>query len=468
MNGDIGTTEFHAAAWDSNAHIAIGGAQDTGTPQQTATSNPRWASVSTSDGSDVAVDDTSTPGRSVRYSSWWNFGNARRLVYDAANTQIGGWQTLNLTVLGGGNAFVPQFYTPIELNNVDQTRMIIGGANSVYESLDQGTTMTEIGPGIRVNGLGADPIGYGATGNAEMVYVGAGSQVLVRTAAAPAPLNVSATYPGTGQIADIAIDPGDPQTSYVVDNTNVYLTMNAGTSWTDVTGNLAALDPGDLLSVTYDAGSGTDAVIVGADNGVFSANAPSFNNWSRLGMGLPRAPVWDLEYDAVDNLVLAGTLGRGVWTLDRMATTGGFRRALSLHVGTAVPLATLNSTHNPGPTVTVDYLVPLAQRWALDFRLGYARFAGISSVPDVEAAHLSMNLKAIPILTVPWAFLNAGLGLYSVDWNSPEAGFNLGLGVGQPLGPNLDLEASINYHRVFTVTPDLEFAKIQVGFIWAF
>jgi hypothetical protein len=34
MNGDIQTTEFHDIAWDSNAKIVIGGAQDTGTPEQ--------------------------------------------------------------------------------------------------------------------------------------------------------------------------------------------------------------------------------------------------------------------------------------------------------------------------------------------------------------------------------------------------------------------------------------------------
>ena len=143
---------------------------------------------------------------------------------------------------------------------------------------------------------------------------------------------------------------------------------------------------------------------------------------------------------------------------------------IGIIIAIAVP-AFLRARENARGRACQENLMKLdgsTEQWALDFRLGYARFAGISSVPDVEAAHLSMNLKVIPTLTVPWAFLNAGLGLYSVDWNSPEAGFNLGLGVGQPLGPNLDVEASINYHRVFTVTPDLEFAKIQVGFIWAF
>ncbi len=81
MNGDIQTTEFHAVAWDADADIVIGGAQDTGTPQQQTPSNVQWRSVSTADGGVVAVDDFSTPGFSTRYSSNQNLGGFRRRVY---------------------------------------------------------------------------------------------------------------------------------------------------------------------------------------------------------------------------------------------------------------------------------------------------------------------------------------------------------------------------------------------------
>jgi len=37
--------------------------------------------------------------------------------------------------------------------------------------------------------------------------------------------------------------------------------------------------------------------------------------WMRLGKALPNAVVMDLHYDATDDLLLAGTLGRGAWTL---------------------------------------------------------------------------------------------------------------------------------------------------------
>jgi len=37
-----------------------------------------------------------------------------------------------------------------------------------------------------------------------------------------------------------------------------------------------------------------------------------------LGIGLPNVPVRDLAYDVADDLLLAGTLGRGAWTITNL------------------------------------------------------------------------------------------------------------------------------------------------------
>ena len=41
MNGNLQVTEFHSAAWDSNTHTILGGAQDTGAPHQSKSLNRR-------------------------------------------------------------------------------------------------------------------------------------------------------------------------------------------------------------------------------------------------------------------------------------------------------------------------------------------------------------------------------------------------------------------------------------------
>ena len=323
--GNLRATELHSIHWDSRSKIVIGGAQDTGTPEQRTSGNQRWQSVATADGGDVAVDNTSTPGLSIRSSSSQSFFNFRRRTYDTANTNTA--QAFPaLTVVGGGAALVRQFYTPIELNPVTPTRLIIGGGNSVYESLDQGDTITEIGPGIIVNDCaaflanecGRDPIAYGATGNADILYVGSGDQVFVRNAAAPAALTASATYPGAGtgrQVADIVIRPNAPLTAFAIDATNVYRTTDGGATWANVTGNLMTLTPGTLLSLAFSTSNLDGSLVVGGNNGAFIAAGPLFTTWAAVGTGLPRAPVYDLDYDATDQILVAGLLGRGAWTV---------------------------------------------------------------------------------------------------------------------------------------------------------
>ena len=315
INGDIQTTELHNAAYDANADVILGGAQDTGTPAQLVPDMATWASVSTADGGDVAIDVISTPGFSVRYSSFQRLSSFRRQVYDADNVFQS--QTFPaLTVLGGGAPLQTGFVTPVELNAVDGTRLIIAGTNSVYESFDQGDTITEIGPGIGVFGSGRDPIAYGATGNADILYIGSGSDVHVRADPPPAPLVLSAAYPGTRSIADIVIDPDHPATAYVVDDVAIFRTIDAGSSWVEVTGNLSSLDPGNLHSVAYVNGSLEDGLIVGGDRGVFVAlEIDDFPVWTALGSGLPNAPVYDLDYDPKGDLLVAGILGRGAFKL---------------------------------------------------------------------------------------------------------------------------------------------------------
>ena len=140
--------------------------------------------------------------------------------------------------------------------------------------------------------------------------MGAGSRVFVRTAADPAPLTRSAAYTG-GTVLGIVIDRNAPQTAYVIDPDSEYRTTDAGLHWTDITGNLGTVDPGTFQSVAHNANLPGGALVVGSLTSVFQASGANLHNWRRLGNGLPRRPVYHLEYDPRDRVLLAGTLGRG-------------------------------------------------------------------------------------------------------------------------------------------------------------
>ncbi|MBO0725324.1 MAG: DUF11 domain-containing protein, partial [Blastocatellia bacterium] len=321
INGDIQTTEFHDVAYDTISNvILIGGAQDTGTPAQITAGSTTWRSVSTADGGDVAVDNISlaSSNRSIRYSSFQSLGSFRREVYDAANTLIS--RTFPaLTVVGGGAPLQAQFVTPVELNAIDPTRLVLGGSNSVYESFNQGSTITEIdGPGAN---RGAIVYGgrSGGVANLDVLYVGSGSAVFLRTTAGAALAPTTALPAGAGAVRDIALDPDDWRSAYVVDNNQVFRTTDAGATWTDITGNLAELGVGDFNTTEFIAGAPKDLLLVGANAGVFvSYSASGFTRWDKLGTGLPNAPVMDLHYDVADDVLLAGTLGRGAWTITNL------------------------------------------------------------------------------------------------------------------------------------------------------
>ena len=94
----------------------------------------------------------------------------------------------------------------------------------------------------------------------------------------------------------------------------MFRTTDAGATWTNVTGNLGTLNIGTIRSVAV-RNVGGAAVMVGTEVGVFAANGPGFNAWGTFGCGLPRVPVFDLEFDAQDRVFVAGTLGRGAWVL---------------------------------------------------------------------------------------------------------------------------------------------------------
>jgi uncharacterized repeat protein (TIGR01451 family) len=318
INGDIQTTEFHDIAYDTISNtILIGGAQDTGTPAQITTGSTTWRSVSTADGGDVAVDNLTlaASNRSIRYSSTQNLGGFRRETYDAANILISRVFPAR-TVVGGGAPLQPQFVTPLELNAINPTRLVIGGANSVYESFNQGNTITQInGPGANQNAM-AYGGRSGGVDNPDVLYVGSGSAVFVRTTAG-ANLTPTAALPaGGGTVRDVVLDPDDWRSAYVIDSNQVFRTTDAGASWTDITGNLAELGAGDFRTNEFIAGIDKDLLLLGTNAGVFlSFSSSGFTSWNKLGTGLPNAPVWDLHYDVADDVLLAGTLGRGAWTI---------------------------------------------------------------------------------------------------------------------------------------------------------
>jgi len=309
--GNIAAFEAHDVAYNSLNNTLVIGLQDNGTHLQTTSGNTQWSFISGGDGGDVAIDSVTLAGsnQSIVYSSSQNLLGFQRVVYDSNNNAVSSTPLASITS--------PTFVTPIELNSINPSRLLIGGADALFESTDQGTTNTNIGgpgqPGFLQNAMvyGGSLAG---TPNPDLIYVAAESTVYKRTTSGGA-ITATTTLPaGAGQVNDVAIDPANYNTVFATDNDQVFMSSNGGTSWSDITGNLGSLSSlNEIRTVVYVPGL-TPYVAVGTRSGVFASPASSFGTWVKPGTALPDVLIFDLVYNATDDVLVAGTFGRGVWT----------------------------------------------------------------------------------------------------------------------------------------------------------
>jgi hypothetical protein len=329
VHGNMVNTEFHSVAYSSLTNTMLGGTQDVGTPIQIST-NPAspWAELIQGDGGVVAADDVSQAAlnRSVRYTSFQNFQFFNRTVWNASN-QVLSQVAVGLSV--GGNSLFNvdgniRFYQPYELNAINPTRMLIPTA-SLYESFNQGDTLTSIVP---FTGFFNTGLVYGGrfrgVDNPGLVYMGVGASVRYRSADGQ-PFTTLPNYPGSAPL-DLTVDPQNSRRLFVLDSSDrVWATFNLGASWINLTSNLASLAPtgiSDLQTIAF-VGNSTNydnaILTVGGWGGAFALRSPGLagttTTWADMGTGLSNAVVMDLRYDAKDNILVAGTLGRGAWSL---------------------------------------------------------------------------------------------------------------------------------------------------------
>jgi hypothetical protein len=340
ISQSLADVEFHNVAYDPLSKVILGGTQDNGSPIQTKTGAGLWDASQTipGDGGVVQVDadQSAHPGTSIRYNSAQFLGGFNRSSWDANNNFVS-LSFVGLNIVAGPGAgqnllnFDPfvQFYNPIAVNSVDSTRLLIGTAG-LYESFDRGDSLTNLNffNGSFVGGTSFFNDGYGqpmvygghlnGAGNADVIWAGIGNQVVYREHLGDS-LQPVPGYQGDF-VETIAVDPQNYQHIFVVDGSSQVWTSNdAGQSFQNITANLTQLTPfATTLEFVSTGPKAKDQMLVaGGLNGVFALGPHSTEEhpWYRLGKNLPNAIVLDLRYNAQDNLLLAGTNGRGAWTI---------------------------------------------------------------------------------------------------------------------------------------------------------
>ncbi len=356
LAGNLRDTELHGVAYDTARNLVFGGAQDNGVEIQATTNSLAWNHYQDGDGSTQAY---SIPG-DVRYSLGNNFGNFTRtngggsptaMVLAAPATPNDSLSGLENTsganndqdFANSGNF---ESHLALEVNRFNAADVLFG-RRALYESSNQGDTIsivigpTDFGKSATDRFQSA---AYGGTHFPGVFYAGtAGGRLFVRdetgtihnvTAA------LSAVIPGTDTISDITLDPANYTRAFVVKGNRVAMTTDAGQHWQEITGNLASLTSAVRTIALVDptptvAGGGV--VVVGGLGGVFrllpglagTCDAGQMT-WTEFGNGLPHTLVQDLDYVPVDpdgnaadgtGILLAGTFGRGAWTINNVTAS---------------------------------------------------------------------------------------------------------------------------------------------------
>ncbi|HFA51202.1 MAG TPA: hypothetical protein ENJ95_19495 [Bacteroidetes bacterium] len=362
LNGNLRIAELYSVAWDGRTQSIVAGAQDVGSLEQiepafSSGTYKKWkaarlyavlgqdlgdligsSSNLESDGGVVAVSDQDS--FSIRYGmgnglqvfvsrTYWNEINPNNV---GANFYLFDYGCAGMfCALHPADTINTEGLNIVryEVNRADPTRFVIG-ARGTYEFFHNGGSMTVIDT-FRLTS-NATSIAYGAPGQPELLYVAKTNEISLREKIGLPWIRrvYDDSLDFSGNIEDIAIDPDNTDNVYFITRKKVYRFNGFASdspSIDTLTGNLRDGINGYSLQLktlsvfkTNIKGEEKKLLLVGGYGGVYY-NLPKENGggesqlWLQYGEGLPNVVVRDLHYNVKDDVLVAGTWGRGAWTV---------------------------------------------------------------------------------------------------------------------------------------------------------
>jgi hypothetical protein len=372
VNSTLQDTEYYGIAYDSvdfrstGQDVLVGAAQDNGMGVQPAPGEGAWNTGFFGDVTHVAVDNSGP--QAILYGINDSFvsasGNSKLLRGTFSNQPRQVSTPVQLAATAGGavgsglNATdlskTSGIDVPFVLDAVDPKRLLIGFSGLYEDPQAAGDPAHQTGDVIRdVTPSGLDPtstsdvvtaLAYGGTAggvaNPDVAFVGTRKgQVFVRThlgtGADPyANFSLVETFATGSVVRGISLDPEDWHSAFIVTSDSnraphvwqlVVKDDGSPKSLTEITGNLATLVAKLQSVVAVNPRPGVTALVVGGLaagtstglTGAFATHQLVGNTtaWAPVASGLPNVDVLALQYDPTNDLLVAGTFGRGAWTL---------------------------------------------------------------------------------------------------------------------------------------------------------
>ena len=338
---------------------------------------------------------------------------------------------------------------PVILNEDEDIIVASIQYGGLYKSIDGGTTRTGINNtqsgenGAWVTPLEKDPYLKNTIYQAKRhVYRSANGGQSWATIS-----NINPSNPNDNKILELCIAPSDHTVIYAAYDEQLFKTVDAGTTWTDITPTIGSIstfnyinvhpaNPQHLIiavsggskflestnggtnwtnisynlpslganSVVFD-GTANNGIYVSMTKGVYYKDNASPTSWSLIGTGLPNVNITELEI--IGNKLYAATYGRGLWETNITALGCALRANVQYEQcnsqGTIDPLDdTFTFSVNPtGSGLSSTYSISGAVT-ATNLAYGNPYIVDNSGIPfDVAAGPINITLTDDATSTCP-------------------------------------------------------------------
>lgn len=325
---------------EADGKVLAGGAQDNGIYYRNTAGS--WKHIPWGDGTQVVIDPTDP--NIFYFSSQNGLPSWLRRSVDGGLSH----QPLGITGLSGESPWVTIMKldptTPIAAPATNR-KMFVCGYQELFRSTNAGTNWQRV-----ENGVGAPFQTFGtitalefAPNNASILYLGTSAGALYRgvnggaTAADWTRLDSGASqadalFPNV-EVQAIGISPFNSNDIWIVFGgggvsaaarpelvfnplgiSHLFRSTDGGTTWIDASGRFPALSLPDVpTSAVAISDIHSEQAYIGTDVGVFRT-VDGGTTWTAFQDGLPRVPVVELKFNRPFNRLVAGTMGRGIFT----------------------------------------------------------------------------------------------------------------------------------------------------------
>lgn len=333
-NTSLNLTQFYPgiAIHPATDKIVYGGTQGNDVQQFSGSLVASGTEACPYDGGYTAIDPQ-TP--STIYAACSYLGGPGTLTKNILNGVPGvdgiNWAAIDLS--GINFTDTADFIPPLVLD-MKSSQNLYFGTFRLYQTTNSGTSWAAI-----TSDLTSDSSDNFVTtisvapSNSNTIYVGTSDGLIWQSAqvlsgAADIHMVNQSNQPGRSVTA-IAVDAANPAAAFVAYSGfscpgvngcdglgHVFFTNNSGASWLQVDGDLPDVPVNDIVIDPSDATDNT--IYIATDSGVYAsanATAGAATTWGVLQTGLPNSQVLALRLRNASRTLVAGTHGRGLWSL---------------------------------------------------------------------------------------------------------------------------------------------------------